>query len=104
MSETFAQKVYVLTRQIPKGKVTTYSAIAQALKIKGAARAVGNALNKNPFAPKVPCHRVIRANGEVGGFAPGPKRKQAILKKEGIIITQGRIDLNKYGYQFKIKS
>ena len=104
MSITFAQKVYALTRRIPKGKVTTYSAIAKALKIKGSARAVGNALNKNPFAPKVPCHRVVRASGEVGGFASGPKRKQAVLKKEGIIITQGRIDLNKYGHQFKIKS
>jgi len=58
-------------------------------------------LNKNPYAPKVPCHRVIRSNGEVGGFANGTNKKIAILKKEGIIISKGKIDLNKYLYEFK---
>lgn len=99
----FPQQVYKLCSRIPKGKVSTYLEIARALHNPGAARAVGNALNKNPFAPQVPCHRVIRANGAVGGFASGTKRKIALLKPEGIIIKQGKIDLNKYGYNFKFK-
>ena len=100
---SFPQQVYKLTRLVPKGKVSTYSAIARALKNKKAARAVGNALNHNPYAPQVPCHRVIRANGEVGGFASGSRRKAAILKKEGVIIKNNRINLDKYGYEFKTK-
>jgi len=103
-NSNFSQKVYALTRLIPKGRVATYGQIAKALKIPGAARAVGNALNRNPFAPQVPCHRVVRASGEVGGFASGPKRKISILRKEGVIIKNGRIDLSKYGCQFKTKS
>lgn len=104
MKKSFSQQVYKLTRHIPKGRVATYVAIAKALKNKGAARAVGNALNKNPYAPQVPCHRVIRTTGEVGGFASGPKRKIQMLRREGVIIKNGRVDLKKYGYQFKIKS
>jgi len=101
--ESFPQQVYKLTSLIPRGRVSTYLAIARALNNPKAARAVGNALNKNPYAPKVPCHRVIRSNGEVGGFANGTNKKIAILKKEGIIINKGRIDLNKYLYEFKAK-
>lgn len=100
-TESFPQRVYKLTSLIPKGLVSTYSVIAKALNNPKAARAVGNALNKNPYAPKVPCHRVIRSNGEVGGFANGTNKKIAILKKEGIIISKGKIDLNKYLYEFK---
>lgn len=103
MKTTFNQQVYKVAAQIPIGHVTTYRELARALKIPGASRAVGNALHKNPYAPQVPCHRVIRSNGEVGGFASGTKRKIAMLKKEGIIIKRGRIDLTKYFYEFKIK-
>jgi O-6-methylguanine DNA methyltransferase len=101
--KSFPQEVYDLTRLIPRGKVTTYGLIAQKLKNPGAARAVGNALNKNPYAPQVPCHRVIRSNGEVGGFASGGAKKIAILKREGIIIQRGKIDLKKYQHDFKTK-
>ena len=100
---SFPQQVYNLTRLIPRGKITTYKLIALALNNTGAARAVGNALNKNPYAPQVPCHRVIRTNGEVGGFASGQAKKIAILKKEGIIINKRKIDLNKYLHDFKVK-
>jgi methylated-DNA-[protein]-cysteine S-methyltransferase len=100
---SFPQQVYNLTRLVPRGKITTYKLIAQALNNKGAARAVGNALNKNPYAPQVPCHRVIRASGEVGGFASGQAKKIAILKKEDIIINKRRIDLKKYLHDFKTK-
>ncbi len=101
--ESFPQLVYRYCSLIPKGKISTYKEIAQALNNPGASRAVGNALNKNPFAPLVPCHRVIRSNGEVGGFASGPKRKIAILRQEGIIIKENKIDLNKYLYEFNSK-
>ncbi|MEI6529046.1 MAG: MGMT family protein [Candidatus Falkowbacteria bacterium] len=68
-----------------------------------AARAVGNALNKNTFAPQVPCHRAIRSNGEIGGFASGSKNKIRLLKKEGIEMHNNKIDLQKYFYEFKTK-
>lgn len=101
--KSFPQEVYDLTRLIPRGRVTTYKIIAQKLKKLEAARAVGNALNKNPDAPQIPCHRVIRTGGEVGGFAGGQKKKIAILKKEGIIIHKSKIDLEKYLYVFETK-
>lgn len=102
-TESFPQRVYKLTSLIPRGCVSTYSKIAQALNNPKAGRAVGNALNKNPYAPFVPCHRVVRISGEVGGFACGTKAKIEILKKEGIIINKGKIDLHKYLYEFKAK-
>lgn len=100
---TFSSQVYKLTILIPRGKVSTYQEIAIALGRPKACRAVGNALNKNPYAPLVPCHRVIKSNGEIGGFASGVDEKKKILKKEGIKITNNRIDLVVYGYKFKIK-
>ena len=94
----FNEKCYSLLRHVPCGKVTTYKALASALKTK-AYRAVGNAMNKNPNAPEVPCHRVVKSNGEVGGFASGTKNKIAMLKKEGIDVKNGKIDLKKYFYK-----
>jgi methylated-DNA-[protein]-cysteine S-methyltransferase len=99
----FQQQVYNLTARIPKGRISTYQAIASALKKSGASRAVGNALHKNPYAPKVPCHRVIKSDGRLGGYAGGSAKKKALLKKEGISITGDKIDLKKYGYRFKTK-
>lgn len=103
LKNTFTEAVYTKTALIPKGKISTYKEIARVLKNPHASRAVGNALNKNPYAPKIPCHRVIKSNGEVGGFANGTNQKIAILKKEGIIINNGKIDLRKYLYEFKSK-
>jgi len=97
--KSFNERCYSLLRKVPKGKVTTYKEIAHALHSK-AYRAVGNAMNKNPHAPKVPCHRVIKSNGEIGGFAPGTKEKISILKKEGVKIENGKIDLKKYLFKF----
>ena len=87
---TFAEKVYSLCRKIPKGKVTTYKIIAEKLKTK-AYRAVGNALNKNK-SKQVPCHRVIKSNLQIGGFAKGTKKKIQMLKKEGIVIKNNKVD------------
>ncbi|MCX6749482.1 MAG: MGMT family protein [Candidatus Pacearchaeota archaeon] len=96
----FNEQCYTILRKVPKGKVTTYKAIAHALKSR-AYRAVGNAMNKNPYAPKVPCHRVVKTNGETGGFASGAKKKISMLRKEGIEIKKGKINLDKYLYKFK---
>ncbi len=86
----FNERVWEVTKQIPIGKVSTYKEIAKALGCK-AYRAVGNALNKNPYAPVVPCHRVVNENGELGGFAFGLKKKISMLKKEGIQVEGNKI-------------
>ena len=91
MPTKFQNKVYELCSKVPKGKVTTYKAIAEAMGTK-AYRAVGQALNRNPYAPKVPCHRVISSDGSLGGFATGIKNKAKLLKKEGIKIKNSRIE------------
>ena len=78
----FQQKVYTVVKQIPPGQVLTYQQVAIKLGQPQAARAVGNALNKNPFRT-VPCHRVIRSDGRIGGFNRGTPRKAALLKQEG---------------------
>jgi methylated-DNA-[protein]-cysteine S-methyltransferase len=97
---SFSQKCYSLLRKVPRGKVTTYKILAHALKTK-AYRTVGNAMNKNPYAPTVPCHRVVKSNGEVGGFAHGTRKKIKMLKKEGISIKNNKIeDLEKFLYRF----
>ena len=96
----FGQKVYELCRKIPRGKVSTYKELANALHCR-AYRAVGNALNKNPYWPKVPCHRIVKNTGEIGGFASGTKKKIELLKREGIKVEEGKIDLKRYLYKFR---
>ncbi len=88
---SFNEKVWALTARIPKGKVTTYAHLARALDSR-AYRAVGNAMNKNPYAPAVPCHRVVGSDGSLTGFAGGLPKKQAMLKAEGVPFVKGRID------------
>ena len=78
----FQQKVYDFVKTIPKGKTVTYKEVAIGIGRPKAYRAVGNALNKNPFAPVVPCHRVIRSNGQIGGFASGTQKKIQLLSDE----------------------
>lgn len=80
---SFSEKVWALTARIPKGRVTTYGQIAKALGCKGA-RAVGMALNRNPFAPQVPCHRVVGSTGGLTGFAGGIPMKHKLLIEEGV--------------------
>ena len=86
----FEETCYKYLRQVPKGKVTTYQALAKAVGTS-AYRAVGNAMGKNPYAPKVPCHRVVRNNGALGGFAHGPVKKARMLKSEGVLIKDGKV-------------
>jgi methylated-DNA-[protein]-cysteine S-methyltransferase len=89
---TFNEKVLQLTKKIPKGKVTTYKQIAKAMHTK-AYRAIGNALNKNPYAPRIPCHRVVNSNGSLGGYCGklNSKKKIHLLKKEGIVVSKGKV-------------
>ena len=88
--------------EVPKGKVTTYRELAHALGTK-AYRAVGQALNRNPHLMKVPCHRVIKSNGEVGGYALGIDRKKELLKMEGVQVeANGRINLSKHLHFFSV--
>ena len=74
--------------KIPKGTVKTYSQVAKGIGKPLAARAVANAIGKNPYAPRIPCHRVIRSDGSLGGYygKGGIKTKKMLLKKEGITV------------------
>jgi len=90
---SFNQKVWAITARIPKGKVVRYGDIARALNCT-AYRAVGNALNKNPYAPGVPCHRVVGSDGSLTGFAGGLEKKRELLKKEGLTLSPNdKVDL-----------
>ena len=89
-SKSFSEKCYEVLKKVPKGKITTYKDLAKAMKSK-AYRAVGTLMKKNPHAPKVPCHRVVKNNGEVGEFASGNKNKIKLLKKEGILIKNNKV-------------
>ena len=84
----FQIKVWKYLIKIPKGKVKTYKEVAIAINKPKSARAVANACAKNPYAPKVPCHRVIRSDGKLGGYsaAGGTKTKKKLLKKEGFLL------------------
>jgi methylated-DNA-[protein]-cysteine S-methyltransferase len=98
--KSFNERCYDVLRKVPRGKVTTYGAIAKKLKSKGF-RAVGNAMNKNPYAPQVPCHRVVGSNGKMTGFATGVDKKIRMLKKEGVEVKNGRVNLGKYLFTLK---
>lgn len=90
---SFADKVYKLCKKVPKGRVTTYKEIGNAIGGKGQIyRAVGVALNRNPHAPIVPCHRIVNSDGRVGGFAHGTDKKIKMLKKEGVKIRDGKVE------------
>ena len=82
----FKEKVLRVVAEIPRGKTLSYKEVARRVGNPRAARAVGNIMNKN-YDPKVPCHRVIRSDGEAGGYRGGTKKKIALLKKEGAITS-----------------
>ncbi|MCF7843787.1 MGMT family protein [Candidatus Gracilibacteria bacterium] len=82
---TFTETVYEMVSKIPKGKVLTYKEVANLVGNSRAYRAVGNILNKNNN-PDIPCHRVIRSDGEIGGYNKGNTEKVRRLKEEGVII------------------
>jgi methylated-DNA-[protein]-cysteine S-methyltransferase len=84
----FQLKVWAYLSKIPRGRVKTYSQVAKAIGKPLAVRAVANAIGKNPYAPKIPCHRVIRSDGSLGGYSGkgGVKTKRFLLQKEGITL------------------
>jgi len=84
----FQKKVWNYLKTIRKGTVKTYKQVAIAINRPKSARAVANAAGKNPFAPKIPCHRVIRSDGSLGGYSGkgGVKTKKLLLKREGVIV------------------
>jgi len=97
---TFAEKVYDELRKVPRGKVTTYKVLAEKLGTK-AYRAVGTAMKNNPYAPEVPCHRVVRSDGMVGGFmgkmdGEEVAKKIVTLRDEGVVVAGGKVDLKKF--------
>ena len=84
----FQLKVWNYLKKIPRGKVKTYSEVAKLIGSPLAVRAVANAIGKNPLAPQIPCHRVIRSDGSLGGYSGkgGIKTKRLLLKKEGVTL------------------
>lgn len=98
MQDNFFELVYKVTAQVPEGRVTTYGAIARFLNNPRGSRAVGWAMRQCPYA-HVPCHRVIKSDGSVGGYgSEGILRKVALLKREGITIRKGLVDLSQYEF------
>lgn len=84
MSSSFQEKVFKIVKNIPIGEVLTYQEVAKKVGNVRAYRAVGNILNKN-YDPTIPCHRVIRSDGAVGGYNRGIRKKIALLKKEKVL-------------------
>lgn len=100
----FQKRVYAAVSQIPRGKVTTYKALAAAIGC-GSAQAVGQALRHNPYAPEVPCHRVITASLSLGGFygetsGAAQARKRTLLEKEGVHFKNGHLVDPRLCYRF----
>jgi methylated-DNA-[protein]-cysteine S-methyltransferase len=85
---SFQLKVWKYLKKIPRGSVKTYAQVAKGIGKPLAVRAVANAIGKNPFAPRIPCHRVIRSDGSLGGYSGkgGIKTKKLLLKKEGVTL------------------
>ena len=99
VTDSPSKRIYEAVKRIPKGRVATYGQVAEMGGDKKMARAVGNALHKNPDPSEIPCHRVVNAKGELSGaFAFGGEREQEKrLMREGVVVTDGRVDLRKYG-------
>ena len=103
MKKTFNERCYKILKKVPRGKVTTYKALAEALGTK-AYRAVGNAMKNNKMPDEIPCFKVIKSDGSIGGYmGNNPKNIKIKIKRleaEGIIIKEGKIDLIRYSYNF----
>ena len=95
-----AEKIYSALKKIPKGKVSTYKEIADFVGLKSY-RGAGQIIAHNPNAPEVPCHRIVMSDGKLGGYAFGIKKKIEILKKEGVMIANGKVqDFEKKLFKF----
>lgn len=98
VTDSPSKRIYEAVKRIPKGKVATYGQVAEMAGNKKMARAVGNALHKNPEPGIIPCHRVVDSNGKLAGaFAFGGANVQKkLLEAEGVKVVDGKVDLNKY--------
>lgn len=95
----FQKKVLFLTKKIPRGKVTTYGEIARVLRTSP--RVVGRALHENPCLVKIPCHRVVKSDGSLGGYVGGVRKKIKLLGREGIEVKNKKIiNFNEVIYKF----
>ena len=99
VTDSPTRRIYEAVKKIPRGKVATYGQVAEMAGNKKMARAVGNALHKNPDPEKIPCYRVVNAKGELAGeFAFGGEGAQErLLQADGIAVVDGRVDLKIYG-------
>ena len=88
---TLSTKVYRQLLRVPEGKVTTYGDLAKAVGLENGQRVIGTIMKKNPFPVIVPCHRVVKSNGKIGGYVYGERVKSNMLLKEGIKIKDGKI-------------
>ena len=102
--DRFSERVWELTRKVPAGRVTTYKIIAEELGKPAACRAVGQALRRNPKPVVVPCHRVVKSDGGLGGYMGsakgGLRRKAELLESEGVKVRNGRVCLKASFYRF----
>ena len=98
VTDSPTKRIYEAVKKIPKGKVATYADVAEMAGDRKMARAVGNALHKNPNPSTIPCHRVVNSKGELAGeYAFGGAWKQAqILENEGVEVDKGKVNLEKY--------
>ena len=85
------EKIYRKLLEVPLGNVTTYGDLAKAIHLKNGQRFVGQTMKKNPFPVIIPCHRVVKSDGTVGGYAYGTERKKHMLSKEGLKINNNKI-------------
>lgn len=99
VTDSPSKRIYEAVKKIPRGKVATYGQVAELAGDKKMARAVGNALHRNPDPENIPCYRVVNAKGELAGaFAfGGANVQEQLLAADGILVVDGRVDLETYG-------
>ena len=86
------KKIYKKLLTVPHGKITTYNELSKSIGLENGQRLVGQIMKKNPFPVIIPCHRVIKSNGDIGGYLFGIDMKKNMLRKEGICIIKNKID------------
>jgi methylated-DNA-[protein]-cysteine S-methyltransferase len=95
------KQVYKELLKVPKGKVTTYGELARAVGLENGQRVIGQIMNRNPFPVVIPCHRVVKSDGKIGGYFYGEKVKTKMLSDEGVKVTGGKIkDWEKTVFRF----
>ena len=86
------ERIYKKLLQVPYGKITTYGELSRSVGLKNGQRVVGQIMKKIPFPVIIPCHRVVKSNGDIGGYAFGVNIKKNMLSKEGICIKNDKIE------------